>query len=81
MTAQVKEVEAFMSMDGEVFNTYLKAHHRNIYVLAHKLFGVGDEIPDEYQDYKNSAMLLYNLLKADNRLARAAILELAKEIS
>lgn len=81
MTAQVQEVKAYSSIDGEVFSTYIKAHHRNIYVLTHKLFGITDDVPDDYKDYKEAAMLIYQLIKGDNKKAKEAILELAKELS
>lgn len=83
MTAKVTEVQAFKSIDGEVFDTFLKAHHRNIWVLTRRMFHVQDGDCDS--DVRESAArLLYERLIGTCQVARnsteQAIFDLAKEI-
>ena len=83
MTAQVTKVEAFKSIDGEVFDTHQKAHYRNILVLCYRAMGtsIGDT---DNEDWRNAANFLYRTLIAPNgapsRMAREAVAALAKEL-
>lgn len=80
--AKVEEVKAFKSIDGEVFDTFQKAHHRNIWVITRRLFGVNTAEEDNGEE--EAAMLLYKRLTIFDRVngynAKLAIAELAKEL-
>lgn len=84
MAAQVKEVQAFKAIDGEVFDTYIKAHHRNIWVLLGRLIGEDPFFEDSSQPIKKAKELLHARITSSDRVtsgaAKQAILDLAKEL-
>lgn len=85
MGAQVSEVQAFKAIDGTVHETYVKAHHRNIWVLAHRMFaGFGDADNDEEGEGNMCAKRLYAKLtdttQSRNLVSKTAIADLAKEL-
>lgn len=86
MTAKVNEVKAYQASDGEVFNTYLKAHHRNIWILTRKIFGVLDGHDDlaTHSVYENAAKMLYDRLviahASNARITEEAIHALSEEL-
>lgn len=82
MTAKVKEVSAYQAIDGEVFDTYIKAHHRNIWVLLGRL--LGDMESYDFQDGQHIHQYLQSRLidtfQSRNLVAKNAIIDLAEEL-
>lgn len=81
MAANVTEVTGYKSIDGQVFDTYLKANRRNIVCLCHELFDVdpAQEDPDKPENSR-AAMLLYYRLTQDEG-AKTFLTQLASELS
>lgn len=79
MTAQVSECKAFRSYDGEVFDTFLKAHYHNIDYFVDKLFGDDDDY-----ECDSSGMRARIKIRLKNKSrpngAEDAILKLAEEL-
>lgn len=77
MAATVEEVKAFKSIDGEVFDTFQKAHHRNIWYLCHQLFG-----SDDGMDISESAAkrLVSILISSRNGPSIAVLRRLTEEL-
>ena len=76
MTANVSEVKAFRSYDGEVFDTFLKAHHHNIEIFVAKLLDL-----DDGYEYSQETIVKHiaSMLKSHGQ-ARNAIEQLYKEL-
>lgn len=81
MPANVTEVTGFKSVDGEVFDTFLKAHRRNIFCLCHELFDVGveGEDPNNPENTRAARILYYRLTQGEE--AKTYLTQLASELS
>jgi hypothetical protein len=79
MAAKVTEVTGFKSVDGEVFDTFLKAHRRNIFCLCHELFAT-EENDTDYPEYARAAKLLHDRLTLSED-AKTILAQLASELS
>lgn len=82
--AKVEEVKAFKSIDGEVFDTFQKAHSWNIRHYCRRLFGAGDspQYNDDYDVAEKAAELLHQLLihPHNSRTTKVVLAALAKEL-
>lgn len=78
MSARVSEVKAFKAIDDEVFDTFLKAHQRNVWVLLQRLLGEGIHTFEEGE--RLHRYLHSRLCDARDTAAKQAILDLAEEI-